>query len=116
MSVLDRFLRYVHIDPKADEASTSCPSTPGQLILLRLLARELEDIGLSDVTLDENGYLMATIPSTVPRDAPTIGFIAHVDTSPEMPGEQVKPIVHRAWDGRDIFLPAAPTPVLPAAH
>ena len=115
MSVLDRFLRYVQIDTKADEASTSCPSTPGQLILLRLLARELEDIGLSDVTLDENGYLMATIPATVPRDAPTIGFIAHVDTSPEMPGEQVKPVVHRAWDGRDIVLPDDPTAVLRAA-
>ncbi len=115
MSVLDRFLRYVQIDTQADEASTSCPSTPGQLILLRLLARELEDVGLSDVTLDENGYLMATIPATVPRDAPTIGFIAHVDTSPEMPGEQVKPVVHRAWDGRDIVLPDDPTAVLRAA-
>src|SRR5258708_11456570 len=115
MSVLDRFLRYVQIDTQADEASTSCPSTPGQLILLRLLARELEDIGLSDVTLDENGYLMATIPATVPRDAPTIGFSAHVDTSPEMPGEQVKPVVHRAWDGRDIVLPDDPTAVLRAA-
>jgi tripeptide aminopeptidase len=115
MSVLDRFLRYVQIDTKADEASTSCPSTPGQLILLRLLARELEQIGLSDVTLDENGYLMATIPATVTRDAPTIGFIAHVDTSPEMPGEQVKPIVHRAWDGRDIVLPDDPAAVLRAA-
>ncbi len=115
MSVLDRVLRYVQIDTQADEASTSCPSTPGQLILLRLLARELEDVGLSDVTLDENGYLMATIPATVPRDAPTIGFIAHVDTSPEMPGEQVKPVVHRAWDGRDIVLPDDPTAVLRAA-
>jgi tripeptide aminopeptidase len=115
MSVLDRFLRYVQIDTRSDDSSTTCPSTPGQLTLLRLLARELEEIGLSDVTLDDNGYVIATIPATVTHDAPTIGFIAHVDTSPEIPGAHVKPIVHRAWDGRDIVLPDDPAAVLHAA-
>jgi tripeptide aminopeptidase len=115
MSVLDRFLRYVQVDTRADDSSTACPSTPGQLMLQRLLAGELRELGLSDVTLDEHGYLMATIPATATREAPTVGFIAHVDTSPEMSGENVKPIVHRAWDGRDIVLPDDPTAVLRAA-
>ena len=115
MTVLDRFLRYVRIDTRADESSTTCPSTPGQLVLQRQLAAELEDLGLSDVTLDEHGYLMATIPATVAHAAPTIGFIAHVDTSPEMSGENVTPIVHEAWDGRDIVLPGDPTAVLRAS-
>ena len=115
MPVLDRFLRYVRIDTRADEASTTCPSTPGQMTLQRLLAAELEEIGLSDVTLDEHGYLMATVPATVAHPAPTIGFIAHVDTSPEMPGDNVRPIVHEAWDGRDIVLPDDRTAILRAA-
>ena len=115
MSVLDRFLRYVQVDTRADDSSTACPSTPGQLRLQRLLAGELRELGLPDVTLDEHGYLMATIPATVTRDAPPIGFIAHVDTSPEVSGENVKPIIHRAWDGGDIVLPDDPTAVLRAA-
>jgi tripeptide aminopeptidase len=115
MTVLDRFLRYVQIDTRADEGSTSCPSTPGQLTLQRMLADELRAIGLPDVLLDENGYLMATVPATTAEEAATIGFIAHVDTSPEMPGDGVKPIVHTAWDGRDIVLPDDPTAILRAA-
>ena len=89
MSVLDRFLRYVAIDTRADEASTSVPSTPGQLVLLDLLATELQELGLADVERDANGYLFATIEPTVARPCPTIGFIAHVDTSPEMSGANV---------------------------
>jgi tripeptide aminopeptidase len=112
MSVLDRFLRYVQIDTRADESSSSCPSTPGQLALLTLLAEELRGIGLTDVSLDANGYLMATIPATIGKAVPTIGLIAHVDTSPEMPGAGVKPLVHREWDGRDIVLPDDPTAIL----
>jgi len=113
MSVLERFLRYVQIDSRADDSSASCPTTPGQLMLQQLLASELRASGLDDVILDDNGYLMATIPATRGRDAdPTIGFIAHVDTSPEMSGANVKPIVHRAWDGRDIILPDDRTAVL----
>lgn len=114
MSVLDRFLRYVQIDTRADDSSMTCPSTPGQLMLQRLLAGELREMGVSDVTLDEHGYLMATIPATVTRETPTVGFIAHVDTSPEVSGEDVKPIVHRAWDGGDIVLPDDPTAILRA--
>jgi tripeptide aminopeptidase len=115
MSVLDRFLRYVVIDTRADESSPSCPSTPGQLTLQRLLADDLRAIGLTDVVLDANGYLMGTVPPTVEHDPPVIGFVAHVDTSPEMSGAGVKPIVHHRWDGRDIVLPDDPTAVLRAA-
>ena len=116
MTVLDRFLRYVRIDTRADESSSSCPTTPGQLTLSRLLADDLREIGLRDVDLDANGYLMATIPATIDRTVPTIGLIAHVDTSPEMPGDNVKPLVHEKWDGRDIVLPDDPTAVLRAAE
>ena len=114
MTVLERFLRYVAVDTRADEASASCPSTPGQLVLQQLLADELRAIGLPDVDVDVNGYLMATVPATVAGAVPTIGFIAHVDTSPEMPGNGVIPIVHRAWDGSDIVLPDDPSAVLRA--
>jgi tripeptide aminopeptidase len=114
MTVLDRFLRYVTVDTRADEASASCPSTPGQLVLQQMLADDLRAIGLTDVEVDANGYLMASVPATVAGSVPTIGFIAHVDTSPEMPGSGVKPIVHRAWDGTDIVLPDDPSAVLRA--
>ena len=116
MSVLDRFLRYVTIDTRADESSSSCPSTPGQLVLQRLLAGELGAIGLTDVLIDEHGYLMATVPATPGAEGvPVIGLVAHVDTSPEMDGANVKPIVHEAWDGSDIVLPDDPSAVLRAA-
>jgi tripeptide aminopeptidase len=112
-SVLDRFLRYVAVDTRSDEASASSPSTPGQLVLMRMLAAELQAMGLDDVSLDEHGYVMATVPATIPaREVPTIGFIAHVDTSPEMPGTNVRPIVHRRYDGSDIILPDDPSVVL----
>ena len=118
MSVLDRFLRYVQVDTRADEKSKTCPSTPGQMTLQRMLAGDLRGIGLDEISLDDNGYLMATIPSSAAADSdvPTIGFIAHVDTSPEMPGRDVKPIVHTRWDGRDIVLPDDPSAVLRAAE
>jgi len=113
MPVLDRFLRYVQIDTQADESSTSYPSTTTQLALLRSLVDELRAIGLDDATIDEYGYVMATIPATTTKpNVPVIGFIAHVDTSPEMPGAGVKPIVHKKWDGADIVLPDAPDAVL----
>ena len=96
-TVLDRFLRYVRYDTQSDEASTTYPSTAKQLVLLRDLAAELKALGLADAAVDEFGYVMATIPATTTKPSvPTIGFIAHVDTSPEMPGANVKPIVHRA--------------------
>jgi tripeptide aminopeptidase len=110
MSPLNRFLRYVTIDTRSSEQSSSSPSTPGQLDLQRLLVAELNAIGLSDVSLDDNGYVMATIPATSPKSGvPVIGFIAHVDTSPEMSGTNVKPIVHRAYDGRDLLFPDDPS-------
>ena len=116
MSVLDRLLRYVVVDTRSDERSPSSPTTPGQLALMRILADELRGLGLDDVELDEYGYVMATIPATVrDREIPTIGFIAHVDTSPEMPGNGVTPIVHQAYDGRDLVLPDDPTAVLRTA-
>ncbi|HTM25043.1 MAG TPA: peptidase T [Vicinamibacterales bacterium] len=118
MSVLDRFLRYVQVDTRADEKSKTCPSTPGQMTLQRMLAEDLRGIGLDEISLDDNGYLMAAIPPSAAAgaDVPTIGFIAHVDTSPEMPGRDVKPIVHTRWDGRDIVLPDDPSAVLRAAE
>jgi tripeptide aminopeptidase len=112
-TVLDRFLRYVAVDTRSDEASASSPSTPGQLVLMRMLAAELQAMGLDDVVLDEHGYVMATVPATIPAHAvPTIGFVAHVDTSPEMPGTNVRPVVHRRYDGSDIVLPDDPAVVL----
>ena len=112
-TVLDRFLRYVRYDTQSAEQATSYPSTETQLVLLRDLAAELKALGLADAAVDEFGYVMATIPATtVKRDVPTIGFIAHVDTSPEMPGAKVTPIVHRGYDGRDLALPDDPSAVL----
>jgi tripeptide aminopeptidase len=116
-SVLSRFLRYVTYDTQSREGSDTYPSTPGQLVLLRDLAGELQALGLTDVVMDEHGYVMATIPATTRKvAAPVIGFIAHVDTSPEMSGAGVKPIVHSAWDGTDIVLPDDPTAVLRPAE
>jgi len=111
--VLDRFLRYVRYDTQSDERSTTYPSTERQVVLLRDLAGELRSLGLADAAVDEHGYVMATIPATRGRErAPVIGFIAHVDTSPEMSGAGVKPIVHRAYDGSDLRLPDHPDAVL----
>lgn len=112
--VLDRFLRYVQIDTRADERSTTCPSTPGQLVLLNMLVAELRAIGIADASIDDNGYVMATVPASVDGDVPVIGVIAHVDTSPEMAGAGVRPIVHACWDGRDIALPDDASAVLRA--
>ena len=116
-AVLERFLRYVRYDTQADESSDTYPSTSTQLVLLRELARELEALGAADVRMDAHGYVTATVPATsVQSHVPTIGFIAHVDTSPEMSGAGVKPFVHRAYDGRDIVLPDDPTAVLRCAE
>ena len=112
-SALERFLRYVQIDTRSDDRSSTSPSTPGQLVLLNLLRSELQALGVADASINEHGVLMATVPATTSRPGvPTIGFIAHVDTSPEMPGDNVKPIVHRQYDGRDLVLPDDPSSVL----
>ena len=115
-SALERFLRYVTIDTRADEASDSCPSTPGQLELARMLVSELRAIGVLDADVDANGYVMATVPASPGCERiPAIGFVAHLDTSPEMSGTSVRPIVHRRYDGRDIVLPDNPGAVLRVA-
>jgi len=115
-SVLDRFLRYVRYDTQSREDSPTYPSTPGQLVLLGDLVTELQAIGVTDAAMDEHGYVMATIPATTAKaDVPVIGVIAHVDTSPEMSGYDVRPLVHRAYDGRELVLPDDPTAVLRVA-
>lgn len=112
-SVVERFLRYVTYDTQSSETSDTYPSTEKQLVLLRVLAEELKALGLSDTAMDEHGYVMATIPATSGKaNVPTIGFIAHVDTSPEMSGAGVKPIIHRNYQGQDLVLPDDPTAVL----
>jgi len=110
---LDRFLHYVTFDTQADENSETYPSTPKQLELLKHLLTELKGIGLKDAAMDEHGYVFATIPATTKKaNVPVIGFIAHVDTSPEMPGAGVKPIIHKNYQGQDLVLPDDPKPVL----
>jgi tripeptide aminopeptidase len=114
--VLERFLRYVAYDTQSREGADTYPSTNGQLILLRDLVTELRVLGLADAAIDEHGYVMATIPATTSKPGvPVIGFIAHVDTSPEMSGAGVRPIVHHAYDGRDLGLPDDPEAVLRVA-
>jgi len=105
-SVLERFLRYVQIDTQSDPNSETFPSTAKQRNLSNLLAEELRALGIADAHVDEHGYVYATIPSNSERtDIPVICFCSHVDTSPDVTGENVKPIVHRNWDGSDIILP-----------
>ena len=89
--MLDRFIRYASIDTQSDENSKSCPSTEKQFDLARLLEKELGELGLSDISLDKNGYLMATLPSNSKKNLPVVGFISHMDTSPDMSGANVKP-------------------------
>ncbi|HEX5416495.1 MAG TPA: peptidase T [Chloroflexota bacterium] len=117
-ALLDRFLRYVRIDTESDPDSSTYPSTAKQFDLLRQLASELRAIGCSDVQLDEHGYLMATVPSTVPASAnvPTIGFLAHVDTSPDITGHGVNPIVWRDYQGGEITLPGDTSQVVGPAE
>jgi len=110
---VERFLRYVTVNTQSSERSATYPSTPGQLDLLRQLVDELTELGLPEVTLDDHGYLFATLPATTRKaGVPTIGFIAHVDTSPEMSGEGVRPLVHRNYQGQDLVLPDDPAVVL----
>jgi tripeptide aminopeptidase len=112
-SCVERFLRYVTFDTQSDENSTTYPSTDKQLVLLRLLLDELRDLGLEDAKIDEHGYVMATIPATSSKPGvPVIGLLAHVDTSPEMSGADVKPIVHENYQGQDLVLPDDPKQVI----
>jgi tripeptide aminopeptidase len=111
-TLLDRFCRYVRIDTQADEKATSYPSSPGQLELGRLLLHELQALHLRDAAVDAHGIVLATIPATTDRAAPTISWVAHLDTSPETSGRSVQPMVYRHYDGGDIALPGDPTKVL----
>jgi tripeptide aminopeptidase len=114
-TLLDRFCRYVRIGTQADETSGTYPSSPGQLELGRLLTQELLALGVRDAAQDEHGIVLATLPATVSHAAPTIAWIAHVDTSPETSGNGVKPIVHRNYAGGDIVLPGDRTKVIRVA-
>ncbi|KPU45140.1 peptidase T [Oxobacter pfennigii] len=102
--VVDKFLRYVKYDTQSQEDVEDYPSTEGQLVLLKDLAKELKDLGLRDVTMDEFGYVFATLPSNIQKDLPIIGFIAHTDTSNAMPGKNVNPKITENYDGNDIVL------------
>lgn len=103
--LLDRLLRYVRVHTTSDSHSTTAPTTARQLDLLRMLRDELAKLGASDVTIDEFGYVMATVPATVAHDVPVVAFLAHVDTAPDFSGENVKPIVHHSYAGGRIALP-----------
>lgn len=108
-----RLLRYVQIDSQSDETSETVPSTPGQLEVLKLLRQELEDLGAANVQLNDQGFVIATIPATVgERRLPRVAFFAHVDTAPAFNGTGVKPLVHRNYNGAPITLPDDPSLVL----
>ena len=111
--VLTRFERYVRIDTQSSRDRTRSPSTPGQLELGALLAGELRDAGLDDASLDDNGYVTATLESRQ-TDAPVVGLIAHIDTTPDAPGRGVEPIVHRDYAGETLTLPKLDTHLDPA--
>ena len=104
MTLLDRFLDYVSFDTQSDELTNLTPSTPGQMVFAQFLEKQLKELGLSEITLDQNGYLMATLPSNLDHKVPTVGFIAHVDTSPDMSGKHVHPRIVENYDGEDIIL------------
>lgn len=112
MTLLERFLKYVSFDTQSDDSTGVTPSTPGQMIFVQYLKTELEELGLEEITLDENGYLFATLPANTDKIIPTIGFIAHVDTSPDMSGKNVRPRMVSDYDGSDIVLNAGENIVL----
>ena len=104
MALVERFLKYVSFDTQSSEETEVTPSTPGQMVFARYLKEELESLGLEDITLDEHGYLFATLPANIDKPVPTIGFIAHMDTSPDMSGKDVSPRIVQNYDGSDIVL------------
>lgn len=117
MTVVDRFLDYVKFDTQSDELTNLTPSTPGQMIFAQHMEQILQSMGLKDISLDENGYLMATLPGNSPKkDLPVVGFIAHLDTSPDMSGRHVNPRIVKNYDGGDITLNAENNIVLSPAE
>lgn len=116
MTVIERFLKYVTFDTQSDESTGVTPSTPKQMVFAQYLKTELEELGLKDISLDENGYLFATLLSNVDHEVPVVGFIAHMDTSPDMSGENVKPRIVEKYDGKDIPLCAEENIILSPAN
>ena len=104
--ILNRFLSYVAIDTRSDDTSTTFPSTAKQFDMLNLLHDQLKAFGLADVSIDANGYVMGTLPSNTSKNVPVIGFVAHVDTSPDMSGANIKPRLVENYDGKDVVLNA----------
>ncbi len=102
--IINRFIKYVKIDTESDPNNPAFPSTEKQWNLANLLVKELQEIGLSDIALDDNCYIMATLPSNIDYEVPTIGFVAHIDTSPDFTGTNVNPQIHKNYDGKDIIL------------
>ncbi|MDM5155921.1 peptidase T [Bacillus sp. DX1.1] len=102
--IIERFTRYVKVDTQSSEESHTVPSTSGQIEFAKQLVEELKEIGLSEVTMDENGYVMATLPANTDKQVPVIGFLAHLDTATDFTGENVKPKVHQNFDGKAITL------------
>ena len=103
-AVVDKFIKYVQFDTESDTQTGLTPSTPGQMVLAQVLVNELEEMGMSDVSLDPNGYVMAVLPSNMDKEIPTVGFVAHMDTSPDFTGKNVKPQFVENYDGEDIVL------------
>lgn len=104
MTVVDRFLKYVKFDTESSTETGTTPSTPGQMVLARELEKELHEMGLEDISLDQKGYIMATLPANTDKKVPTIGFVAHMDTSPDLTGKDVNPQIVKNYDGKDIIL------------
>lgn len=102
--IINRFITYAQVDTQSDESSETCPSTPGQLTLANMLVEELKAIGMQEVTMDANGYVMATLPANTDKEIPTIGFLAHIDTATDFTGTNVKPQIIEQYDGNDIIL------------
>ncbi len=111
--LLEKFKRYISIDTQSDPASDEFPSSPGQHELARLLVNELKELGLEDAHADEHAYVMATLPANISRKAPVIGFIAHLDTSPDVSGKNVRPVVHEQYDGNDLVLDQEKNHIMP---
>jgi len=110
--LIERFLKYVSFETTSDEEAGVTPSTPGQMVLAKYLKEELESLGLQEVFLDDNGYLYATLPANIDKQVPVVGFIAHMDTAPDMSGKNVTPRIVQQYDGGDIVLNAADNIVL----
>ena len=104
MTLVERFLKYVSFDTQSSEETNVTPSTPGQMVFAKYLKEELEALGLQEITLDDNGYLFATLPANMDKEVPVVGFIAHMDTSPDMSGANVSPRIVKDYDGKDIVL------------